>query len=121
MPSSDKQALANDDPTRRGTPARFQDHRAGQVSDVCRYSDVDRRNPEIAGLSTENAAEDTGRVKARNAHPFHRAGRRNQRRDLAVADESEVTDRGGSEMRHGAGELIRVPRLGFVRHDLSIP
>ena len=85
VPGTDQETVADNNPPGRSAPTCLQDHRAWQVADVGGYVDVDRRDAEHAGVSTKYPSEHAWRVKARNAHPFHRTVGRNEGRHLSIA------------------------------------
>ena len=119
VPRTDQQRVAHDDPAGGGAPAGLKDHRPGQVAAVGRHHDVQRCHPERAGAPAQDGAEHARRVKARHAHPVHRAAGGDQRRHLTVAEEPVVTDRHRPGMADRAGEPVA--SLPLLRHVCSIP
>ena len=115
VPGADQQRVAHDDPAGGGGPAGLQDHRAGQVAAVGGHRDVHRRHPERARPPAEDGAEGARRVEARHAHPVDRAAGRDERGDLAVAEEAVVADRHRPGMADRTGEPVAL-RLLLLRH-----
>ena len=94
VPRPHHQRVAHDQPAGMRLPGGLQDQAAGQVAARGRHRDAVRAQPEVAGAAIQDGPEDAGRVGPRHAHPFHRAGRRDQAGGFAVRQERVVGDRG---------------------------
>ena len=115
-PRPHHQAVAHDDPSAAGVPARLQHHRARQIAPVGRDGDVFGTKPEPAGVAVQNRAEHARPVHPGQAHPLDRPAGRDQSGHLTVRQEPVVGDRriGGERVRQLArppGSVIS-PRSG---------
>ena len=121
MPGSHHQRIAHDEPAGMGLPGRFHDQTARQVAARRRNRYPVRSESEVPGTAVQDRSEHAGGVRARHAHPLHRAGRGDQAGVLAVREECIVGDRGkwasllsGSRVRQGFDVLTR--GLGLQNH-----
>ena len=111
IPGAEGQRVSHDDPARRRLPGRLEDVRPGQVRPCRRVRDPERREAEEARLAVEEAAEDAGRVEARNAEPVDRAVGGDERPGVAVGQKRVVRDRRewrrcGRALRRALGSLL---------------
>src|SRR5256885_9946256 len=81
--TGDHEEVGDGHPARAGVPGGLEHIRPRQVATLIGY--LDRRGTEVeeARGSIQHRAEDTRRIRPREAEPLHRTLRRNQRTDLA--------------------------------------
>ena len=124
VPRPHHQRVADDHPAGVGLPGGLQDQAARQVAPRGGHGHPVRAQPEVAGAAVQDGAEHAGGVGARDAQPFHRAGRRDQAGVLAVGQERVVGDRRKGVPQRPAGGIrhrCRHGERGFRLADVSGP
>ena len=90
---ADGQQVMHGHPPRRGLPGRLQHHRPRHVPAMLGHICVAGTEPEQAGGTVEERAEDTRGIGSRQAQPLHRPVRRDQAALLAIRQEPVIGNR----------------------------
>ncbi len=118
IPGPDREGVAHEHPAGGGLPGRDEDVGPRFVGPRSGMARPERSKPEKARFAVEQAAEHARRVEARDAEPFDRPVRRQQRAGVTVGEKGVVRDR-RKRRQSGHARTSGVCGGGGAAHDAT--